>query len=233
MRTTSVHTDAATRDRLLDAGTRLFAEHGFQHVTVRDVCGAAGANVAAINYHFAGKEGLYLEVLRAAVAIMRGTTEEMIRAGEGLSPEAQLESLVLVFLQRVVAGRNGWIHQLMLHEMRKPTAALELIVDEVIAPRFAYVRRVVARLMGTGEDDPRALACATSVQSQLMVVMKSPIAAKLGMPELTVDRVPEVAAHIARFSIGGVRAIAGAPAPATGRRPTARRRRLRSPGARR
>lgn len=227
MRARAVHIDAATRDRLLDIGTRLFAEHGFEQVTVRDICGAAGANVAAINYHFNGKEGLYVEVLRGAVAIMRGTTDEMIRAGEGLPPEAQLETLVRVFLQRVCAGRNGWIHHLMLHEMRKPTPGLDLVIDGVIAPRFAYVRGVVARLLGRDEDDVQVLACATSVQSQLMVAMKSPIAAKLGMPELTIERVPEVAAHIARFSIAGIRAIAGAPDASPRRRGEGRQRRPR------
>jgi AcrR family transcriptional regulator len=206
-KTRGVETDTATRDRLLEAGTQLFAEHGFQNVTVRDVCSAASANVAAINYHFAGKEGLYMEVLRTAVGIMRGTTEEMARAGDGLSPEGQLESLVRVFLERVCAGQKGWIHQLMLHEMRKPTPGFGLVIEQVIAPRFAYVRSVVARMLGCAEDDPRALACATSVQSQLMVVMKSPIAAKIGIPDLTIDRVPEVASHIARFSIAGIRAI--------------------------
>ncbi len=81
-----VETDAATRDRLLATGTRLFAERGFQNVTVRDICTEAAANVAAINYHFEGKAGLYMEVLRTAVAIMRGTTEEMVRSGEGHAP---------------------------------------------------------------------------------------------------------------------------------------------------
>ena len=67
-RTRVVETDAATRDRLLATGTRLFAERGFQNVTVRDICTEAAANVAAINYHFEGKAGLYMEVLRTAVA---------------------------------------------------------------------------------------------------------------------------------------------------------------------
>ena len=229
----AVLTDAATRDRLLEAGTRLFAERGFQNVTVRDICGAAGANVAAINYHFNGKEGLYLEMLRGAVAIMRGTTEEMVRAGEGLSPEAQLEQLVLVFLQRVCAGRHGWLHRLMLHEMREPTPGFVLVVEQVVRPRFAYVRGVVARLLGCGEDDPRVLDCATSVQSQLMVAMRNPIAARIGMPELTPDRVGDVARHIARFSIAGIRAIAGRPDVSAPPPRTARPRRSSSPRARR
>jgi AcrR family transcriptional regulator len=192
-----VETDAATRDRLLATGTRLFAERGFQNVTVRDICTAATANVAAINYHFEGKAGLYMEVLRTAVAIMRGTTEAMV----------QLENLVRTFLERVCAGRDSWIHQLMMQEMREPTAGLDLVIEQVIGPRFAYLRSVVARLLGCADDDPRVSACAVSVQSQLMVVMKSPIAAKIGVAPLTPDDVPAIARHIATFSLAGIRAI--------------------------
>jgi TetR/AcrR family transcriptional regulator, regulator of cefoperazone and chloramphenicol sensitivity len=208
-RTRVVETDAATRDRLLATGTRLFAERGFQNVTVRDICTEAAANVAAINYHFEGKAGLYMEVLRTAVAVMRGTTEEMVRSGEGRPADEQLEGLVRTFLQRVCAGRDGWIHQLMMQEMREPTPGLDLVIDEVIAPRFAYIRSVVARLLGCADDDdPRVSACAVSVQSQMMVAMKSPIAAKIGIAALTPADVPAVARHIATFSLAGIRAIA-------------------------
>jgi TetR/AcrR family transcriptional regulator, regulator of cefoperazone and chloramphenicol sensitivity len=207
----AVDSDTATRDRLLAVGTRLFAERGFAQVTVRDICAEASANVAAINYHFDGKTGLYLEVLRNAAGIMRGTTEEMIRAGEGLPPEDQLEIAVRTFLHRVTAHQDSWIHQLMMHEMREPTAGLDLVVEQVIGPRFAYMRAVVARLLACDDElDPRVIACATSVQSQLMVAMRNPVAIKLGIPTLTIDRVPEVARHIARFSVAGIRAIAAA-----------------------
>jgi dihydroorotate dehydrogenase len=71
------------------------------------------------------------------------------------------------------------------------------------------MREVVARLLGCDDlDDRRVLACATSVQSQLMVVLKSPVAAKLGLPPLTIDDIPDVASHIVRFSLAGIRAIA-------------------------
>ena len=50
---------AETRQRLLDAGVRLFAEHGFKGVSVRDLSAAAEVNIAAINYHFGGKRELY------------------------------------------------------------------------------------------------------------------------------------------------------------------------------
>ena len=52
-----------TRDRLLDVGEELFATRGVRESSIRDLTSAAGANLAAVNYHFGSKEGL----LRAIV----------------------------------------------------------------------------------------------------------------------------------------------------------------------
>ena len=52
-----------TRQRLLEAAGQVFAEQGFRAATVRDICQRAGANIAAVNYHFGDKEALYREVI--------------------------------------------------------------------------------------------------------------------------------------------------------------------------
>jgi len=64
-----------TRDRILKAAERLFAERGFDGTSIRAIVARARVNQAAINYHFEGKEGLYREVLRAA---FRGLTEDQL-----------------------------------------------------------------------------------------------------------------------------------------------------------
>src|ERR1051326_7575302 len=64
-----------TRDRILKAAERLFAERGYDGTSIRAIVARARVNQAAINYHFEGKEGLYREVLRAA---FRGLTEDQL-----------------------------------------------------------------------------------------------------------------------------------------------------------
>lgn len=203
--------DLETRERLLSAASRLFAERGFAKVTVRDICRRARANVAAVNYHFHGKTGLYEEVLRSAIQTMRGTTEEAQRAGAGRPPAGQFEAFVAFFLQRVVEGRNSWIHQLMMHELSDPTPALDKVVEQVLRPRMAYLSGIIASLIGCPEDDPRVGRCLMSVQAQIhALLVKNPIADRL-VPDrrpVTADGVPTIAHHITCFSLAGIQAMA-------------------------
>src|ERR1700742_1796975 len=60
--------EEATRDRLLDAAERLFAEHGYQATTMRGLTAEAEANIAAVNYHFGCKQSLLEAVVHRALA---------------------------------------------------------------------------------------------------------------------------------------------------------------------
>ena len=77
--------DRETRERLLRTAARLFADRGFKKVTVRDICRTARANVAAVNYHFGDKLGLYREVLQLAAEALRSTTEAAKQGAAGWS----------------------------------------------------------------------------------------------------------------------------------------------------
>jgi AcrR family transcriptional regulator len=56
-----------TREKLLEAAGPVFANRGYQAAKIREICEGAGGNVAAINYHFGDKLGLYTEVLQQSV----------------------------------------------------------------------------------------------------------------------------------------------------------------------
>jgi AcrR family transcriptional regulator len=196
-----------TRERLIDSATRLFAERGFAKVTVREICKAARANVAAVNYHFGGKTGLYQEIVQSAIRTMHGTTQEIQKAGEGQSPEEQLRIFVRVFLTRVVQARDGWIHRFMAHELNDPTPALDMVIKQVIKPRMAYLGGVIASLLDCRANDPRVEHCVMSVQAQCLVLLNDKIAARFQPFQMTPKRLEQVAEHISTFSLAGIKSL--------------------------
>jgi AcrR family transcriptional regulator len=204
-----VRSDDQTRARLLATAERLFAERGFKMVTVREICRAAKANVAAVNYHFGDKMGLYREVLQGAIVAMRETSEAAREAGRGRSPEEQLRRYVSVFLHRVLRGGRESFHRLVTREMNDPTPALDALVEQGLRPRIEYLSGLVAQILRCDPRDPRVMRCVASVQAQAVSYFPNPIAARLGLAfKPTRAQIDKVAGHIATFSIAGVRAIA-------------------------
>ena len=57
-------TEAATKAAVFASAERLFALHGFQTVSVRDITADAGANLASVNYHFNSKDALLFAIFR-------------------------------------------------------------------------------------------------------------------------------------------------------------------------
>jgi TetR/AcrR family transcriptional regulator, regulator of cefoperazone and chloramphenicol sensitivity len=204
-----VNADGETRARLLEAGERLFGERGFRKVTVREICRAAHANVAAVNYHFGDKLGLYREVLQRAIDAMRVTTQTAREAGMGQPPEEQLRWYVKTFLRAILDPDSFRIHRLLMREVSEPTAALDAIVEQGFRPRIEYLAGVVARMIGCSQDDPRVMRCIASIQTQHTAYLRNPVAERLGFRfDPTPEHIDEAADHIARFSIGGVREVA-------------------------
>jgi TetR/AcrR family transcriptional regulator, regulator of cefoperazone and chloramphenicol sensitivity len=224
--------DLDTRERLVRAGEALFAERGFKRVTVREICLAARANVAAVNYHFGDKMGLYRTVVQSAIDTMCETTELARRAGDGRPPEEQLRRFIAIFLTRLLAPGHDTVQQLMHREMHDPTPALDAIVDQGIRPRIEYLSGVIARMTGAGADDDVVLRCVASIQSQALSYLHKPIASRLtrfgSKLQPTVEEVGELARHITAFSIAGVHAVTRAAEDARGRSQASRRRRQRA-----
>jgi len=209
--------DQRTRRRLLGAASALFAERAFDEVTVRELCRAARANVAAVNYHFGDKFGLYAAVVELAIATMRAGREEDERR-EGPA-EARLREYVRTFLERLSdRGAHSWIHRLIHREIENPTPALDRLVERAIRPRLDYLGALVAEMMGCPPHDARVQRVVASIQGQCLVYTHTSLLSRL-LPRWrpTPAALAEVAEHIAAFSAAGMRALrAGRPSPQGG-----------------
>ncbi len=70
--------EAATKAAVFCAAERLFALHGFQNVSVRDITAEAGVNLASVNYHFGSKDGLLFEIFRRRTAELNRERARML-----------------------------------------------------------------------------------------------------------------------------------------------------------
>ncbi len=159
-----------TKVRLLEAAGEEFAEKGYELVRVRAICERAGANLAAVNYHFGDKEQLYLEVLRKAhrcgMEPSGGVVPDAVLA---LPPAQQLRMFIHHFLGRVLAvcHPEGWQNRLMIREMLSPTRFSEVLVRETIRPRFERMKSLM-RLICPEADERRLDVLVFSVIGQCL-----------------------------------------------------------------
>lgn len=205
----------STRDRIVFAAGALFAENGFKDTTVRDICSHAEVNVAAVNYHFRDKEGLYREVLRLMFLDkslpMLPPPEEL----EGATPEVRLEFFILSMFRRLFAeGRPAWRMKLMAQEMSNPSPAMKEVIEEGMRPMFERLLGIVRELVGEAVPDMVLRHAATSVVAQCIHYYHArPIITQLGHWNLNSDEERVVLSRqLTEFSLGGlarIRAVYG------------------------
>ena len=201
--------DQETRERLLQTAAKLFSERGFNETSVRDICAEAEANVAAVNYYFHDKWGLYKELLGVIIEDARRMQQRAHESRPGASPEEQLRNYVRVFLSHGLGeGKQSWRGKLMGREMVDPTPGLDLFIDQVIRPNSERVAGLVSELMGCPPTDPRVGPCVGSIQTQIVGYF-GPVVPRL-VPGLkfTPEVIEAIADHITEFTLGGIRAIA-------------------------
>ena len=203
-----------TKSRLLNAAGAVFAEKGFEAATVREICQAAGANIAAVNYYFGDKERLYIEAVREAYCA-REENAPMPLWTEGTPPETKLHDFVATFLRRLLAeGRPPWHLGLALRELAHPTAACVEIVRDYIRPMAEILRAIVAELAPADADSvDRHLLCFSIVGQCLFYhVHKAIIRELVGEEEFATYHVDLLADHVTGFTLAAL-GLGRAPSP--------------------
>ena len=162
---------AQSRERLLLAAMRLFAEQGFANTSTREIALAAGTNIASISYYFGDKAGLY----RAAFSEQASCppADLAVFTDPGLTLRESLQAFYAALLGQLKQGdlaRLGM--RLWFREMLEPTGLWSEKIDNGIKPAHAGLMLVLGRHLGVAEpdDDVARLAfCVVGLAIQMMV----------------------------------------------------------------
>lgn len=197
-----------TKLRLLNAAGEIISEKGYQQATIREICAKARANVAAVHYHFGGKEGLY-------EALLEHCHKEGLRrhpSVEGLpedhTPEQALEAFIRSFLHRTLSDETpAWSTRLMAREMGNPSPALNRMVSSSIRPNLERLMAIVASLLGDGATVDDVRLCALSVAGQCQHYYRCRAAIETLFPDMGWDdkAIAQLARHILTFSLAAIR----------------------------
>jgi TetR/AcrR family transcriptional regulator, regulator of cefoperazone and chloramphenicol sensitivity len=160
----SVQQTSDTRLALLDAAEALFSERGYGGVSTREIVEQAGANIAAIRYHFGSKEELYKAVLQRAIE--RSECDDVwsvlpLSGGPVSVDEAAagLARFIDAFLLQVVnEASQDTAPSLVCREAAEPSGALPEMIEQYFKPRIEQIEGLITVLRPSAKgDELRAL----------------------------------------------------------------------------
>ena len=161
-----------SRERLVLAAMRLFAEQGFAKTSTREIALAAGTNIASISYYFGDKAGLYRAAFTEPAPHMRDDIAAFTRADATLR-----ESLHEFYSQLLGPLKEGDLARLCMRlwfrEMLEPTGLWSEEIDNGIKPAHAGLMLVIGRHMHVAEADDdlaRVAFCVAGMALQMLLV---------------------------------------------------------------
>lgn len=193
----------ATRAGIIETAGRLFAERGYLGTTSKAICEQAGVNVAAINYHFDGRDGLYLAVLKAVH--QRFMSMDFLRelSASSLPPPEKLRRFFQELLGHILQGED-WTMRVWAREILAPTPMLEQVQKEVTQPKFELLAAIVGELTGLPSADPRMPRLVLSMLAPCLLMLITERAAATPIQPLFAQSPEALADGFWRFAMAGL-----------------------------
>lgn len=195
----------ATRERLLASASRIFAAKGYRDTTVADICEAAQANIASVNYHFGNKESLYRQVWQRLTEMYQPPEPPHLPAGTEI-PELRLQAHIVARLQWLI--EDDPLERLVWSELAQPTRLVDDLRIAAMNKTQEHFMEAVRTLSGGCLPEPTVRLCVTSILSQCRALIRLSALGQLAASRRpTPDEIQAFAQHVAVFSIAGIKAL--------------------------
>lgn len=197
----------STKERLIEAACEVFSEKGYHESTIADISSRCGCNIAAVNYHFGGKENLYACAWQRAFEISLeayppdGGLPEDAPAAEKL--RVRIKSLIYRILD---TGKVGHFSRMLFTELANPTNAIDSVIEQAVMPVRTKMRQIIAELLKEAATDENVCLCAACIMNMCSAfAVHSRLRKRLFSQEIgaAVDKTV-LSEHIYAFAVGGI-----------------------------
>lgn len=200
---------AQTKQQLLEVAGRVFAERGYVRATSKEICELAHANIAAVNYHFGGKDGLYAAVLEEAHArlVSIDSVAEITRSkGSGAD---KLRLLLRKIVEEVARRDDGaWELRVLSRELLAPTPLMDGMMNNQVMPKAKMVTAMIGEMLGVPPSHPAVSRSTVSIVGPcVFLLVANPDWLKKIFPALLADT-DALVDHMVEFAVGGLRSVA-------------------------
>ncbi|MCG8568206.1 MAG: CerR family C-terminal domain-containing protein [Desulfobacterales bacterium] len=210
-----------TKDKILRAAIRVFAQKGYRAATVREIMAEAGAaNPSAVTYHFKGKENLY----RAVLEFMFEDAAKFIPdKTEGTpSPAERLRQFIHTYMKIIYAldtELDADLAAIFSKELTHPSPFLGEMVEKYLVPGGKELRQLLREIAGPHVSKRTIEKCEDSIMGQIYYPLFAwPLISGARPKEPRAhEQIQESAEHIFKFSLAGLQGFTNAdgspPAP--------------------
>ena len=162
-----------TRARLVAAAVDVFGRFGFEGARTRQIAREAGANLAAIVYHFGSKEALYLAVADHIVeqvgARLGAAMPQPDPTADPAAARAMLSRMIESYAEMILgeAEAERWA-RFIVREQMEPTAAFDVLY-RFMGGSLGLAARLVGTILGRDPDDEEVRLRVFTIMGQIMV----------------------------------------------------------------
>ena len=158
-----------TRKHIIEGAGRLSAQYGYAHTTSKSICKKAGVNLAAVNYHFGSRDGLYVAVLNEVQDFLVNIGELNRIAESALAPRDKIERMLTFFIENAFL-QDDWHVKVWARELLTPSPFINQIISTQALPKLNIVLRLLSEYLGLSQNNSRLYAVLLSVLSPLAVL---------------------------------------------------------------
>ena len=205
----TLNSEKDTKTALLDCAEKLFLEKGFEQVSVREITDAAGANVAAINYHYQGKTNLYRAFLSRRFAEISSKKVALLERFLQATPPPPLRDIIEAYVRShfddILNDPDGErLLQLVYREMSPDAVAADLVTMELVMPIHVTLLKAM-KYASPHQPEAHLAHCISSVAGQVLHFIRArEVIRAVSWVDAGTDFIENVIHHITEFSLRGI-----------------------------